>query len=79
MKLATIWTLPAMSVVERLRRTRESLAMSVAARLPVRIKYWVTILAISKVSQMPQFGTKAIGLISADEILQNLEKLKVVA
>lgn len=79
MKLTTIWSLPAMSLIERLRRTREALAMSVAARLPVRIRYWVAILAISKVSQLPQFGTKAIGLISADEILQNLDKPKVVA
>lgn len=40
MRLSTIWTLPGMSFGERIRRTMDSVACSVAYRLPKRIKYW---------------------------------------
>lgn len=39
MKMATIWTLPSMTLAERMRRTRDALACSVAAHLPKRIQY----------------------------------------
>lgn len=40
MKLKTIWTIRGMEFVERLRRTRDSVALSVAKHLPLRIRYW---------------------------------------
>jgi hypothetical protein len=43
MKLTTIWTLPGMAFAERVRRTVDSVACSVAYRLPKRIKYWAYI------------------------------------
>lgn len=43
MKLATIWTIPAMTLAERLRRTGDSLAFTVAAHLPKRVRYWTFI------------------------------------
>lgn len=43
MKLTTIWTMPAMSFAERVRRTLDALDMKVAARLPKRVKYWAFI------------------------------------
>jgi hypothetical protein len=46
MRFRTIWTIPATSFVERLRRTRDWVAMTIGARLPLRIRYWVTILEI---------------------------------
>lgn len=40
MRLRTIWTIPAMSLTERLRRTRDALTLSAAHRLPRRLAYW---------------------------------------
>jgi hypothetical protein len=40
MKLSTIWTLRAMSLRERFRRTGEWALMSLAHRLPRRLAYW---------------------------------------
>lgn len=43
MKLSTIWTIRSMSVPERLRRTIDTLACSLAYHLPKRVKYWAYI------------------------------------
>ena len=43
MKLTTIWTLPAMSLGERLMRTGDLAMQEIARRLPKRIRYWVFI------------------------------------
>lgn len=43
MKLSTIWTLPAMSLTERLRRTADWAALTIAFHLPKRVKYWAFI------------------------------------
>lgn len=43
MKLSTIWTIPACTLREKLRRTRDWAAQQVAARLPLRVRYWATI------------------------------------
>lgn len=45
MKLTTIWTIPAMSVRERLHRTRDWAAMGIAYRLPTRVRYWAFVFA----------------------------------
>lgn len=42
MKFTTIWTLPASTLRERLRRTRDWAARKVAAALPRRVRYWST-------------------------------------
>lgn len=43
MKLSTIWTLRAMSLAERIRRTLDLLDMKIASKLPKRVKYWAFI------------------------------------
>jgi hypothetical protein len=40
MKLTTIWTLPAMTLRERLSQTGEAVVRTVAHHLPRRIAYW---------------------------------------
>lgn len=45
MKLRTIWTMPAMSLRERLRRTADAADLAIAARLPKRVRYWAFVLA----------------------------------
>ncbi|WP_407316664.1 hypothetical protein UQW22_09960 [Isoptericola halotolerans] len=40
MRLATIWTIPAMTFGERIRRTVDLTAQAAAARLPKRVRYW---------------------------------------
>jgi hypothetical protein len=45
MRLTTIWTLPAMTVRERFRRTSEWAAIKVAWALPSRILYWAAVRA----------------------------------
>lgn len=39
----TIWTMPAATVGERLRRTGDRFAQIAAARLPKRVRYWTFI------------------------------------
>lgn len=51
MRLSTIWTMPAMALRERLRRTADWVDLKVAAHLPKRVAYWSFILT----------GTKAMG------------------
>lgn len=51
MKLRTIWTIPAMNLRERLRRTADWADFKAASLLPKRVRYWVFI----------QVGGKAIG------------------
>ena len=43
MKLTTIWTIPCMSIGERLSRTADLAAMAAAYHLPNRVKYWAFI------------------------------------
>lgn len=40
MRLRTIWTLPRMSLRERVSRTEELFWMKAAAHLPERLAYW---------------------------------------
>jgi hypothetical protein len=40
MKLSAIWTCPAMTLRERLRRTREWFERGLVHRLPRRLAYW---------------------------------------
>ena len=49
MRLKTIWTLPAMTLRERFRRTREWAAMEVAWKLPDRVLYWAAVRAAVRV------------------------------
>lgn len=48
MKLTTIWTISATSLGERFRRTVDLAAMTIAAKLPARIRYWTFIQVGSK-------------------------------
>jgi len=45
MKITTIWTLPAMTLGERLHRTGEWAAIKVAWALPHRVLYWAAVRA----------------------------------
>lgn len=43
MRFRTIWTVPAMSLRERLRRTADWCDSTVAYHLPKRVKYWAVV------------------------------------
>ena len=73
MKLLTIWTLPACSLVEKLRRTRDWAAQKVARALPLRIRYLVTMQMISKAVSGSQDVIPGIPLST---ILEHLEAPK---
>jgi hypothetical protein len=49
-KLTTIWTMPAMTLRERLRRTADAADIAIAARLPKRVRYWAVVLVGAKVT-----------------------------
>lgn len=70
MRLSTIWSIPCMSTMERLRRTREWANMEVAARLPQRLRYWVTMMEVAKATR----NSSDIMGTPLDEILKNLQK-----
>lgn len=69
MRLSTIWSLPAMTTLERLRRTRDWFAMSLAAKLPRRVRYWVTMMEIAKATRT----SSNIPATPLDEVLKNLD------
>lgn len=74
MRLSTIWSIPAMTMAERMRRTRDWGFQEVAARLPVRLKYFVTMQALARAtSKLPNANVPAIPL---DDILKNLDEPK---
>lgn len=75
MRFWTIWTQPATRLSERLRRTRDWAAMTVAAHLPVRIRYWVTLQEIGHATMK----SKNVPATTLDEILPELRKPRVVA
>lgn len=72
MRLKTIWTMPAMSFVERLRRTREWSAMKSVRFVPLRVRYWVTMCEIAKATN----SSPNIPATSLDDILRNLDHPK---
>lgn len=78
MRLSTIWSLRGMSTMERLRRTREWSAMEVASHLPLRIRYWVTIQEIAKVTTQ-KLPNEEVPSIPLSDILSNLDAPKSVA
>lgn len=69
MRLKTIWTIPSMSTIERLRRTREWATMEVARRLPKSLRYWVTMQEIAKATR----NSPNIPATPLDEVLKNLD------
>lgn len=73
----TIWTIPAMKLSERLRRTRDWAAMKAAGKLPKRIKYWAAIQSVAAVTM--KLPDRVVGSITVDEILGNLDRPKVVS
>jgi len=75
MRLRTIWTIPAMTVRERLRRTREWAAMEVGARLPLRVRYWTAMQEIAHATR----DSKDTMATPLDEILKNLRHPKVMS
>jgi hypothetical protein len=75
MKFWTIWTMPAMSLDERLRRTRDCAAMGVARHLPLRVRYWVTLQEIGHATMK----SKNVPASTVEEILPALRSPKVVS
>lgn len=43
MRFRTIWTVPAMTLRERLRRTADWCDSTIAYHLPKRVKYWAVV------------------------------------
>lgn len=67
-----------MSTMERLRRTRDWGAAAFGARLPLRVRYFVTIGELAKVTtqKLPNAEVPAIPL---EDILKNLDAPKSIA
>lgn len=73
MRFTTIWTLPSLPLGERILRTRDWAAQEVGRRLPVRVRYWVTLQEMAKATMNndgPIMGTPM------DDIIKNLERPK---
>lgn len=72
MRLITIWSIRGMPLLERLRRTRDWSARAVAAKLPVRIRYWVALQEIARAT----LKSPNIPATPLDEVLRNLSTPK---
>lgn len=69
MRLSTIWTLENMSLSERLRRSVDALAMSVAHHLPLRIRYWTTVQEMARATRT----SSNVPATPLEEIMKNLD------
>lgn len=69
MRFWTIWTIPAMTLGERLSRTRDCLAMAIGRRLPLRIRFWVTMQEIGKATS----NSPNVPMTALQEILKELD------
>lgn len=72
MRFRTIWTLKGLPMRERLIRTREWAAMEFGSRLPLRVRYWVTMQELAKATR----DSSDIPGTSLNEILDHLESPK---
>lgn len=69
MKFWTIWTLPASTLRERLRRTRDWAAQKAAAALPKRVRYWSTMSDLVKATS--SYKGEMMGM-PLDEVLRGI-------
>lgn len=77
MRLRSIWSLPSYPLAERLRRTRDWAAMAVAARLPLRVRFWVAVQQIAAASTVdPQ---KVVPEMDLEYIMNNMPRPTVVS
>ena len=75
MRFKTIWTIPAMTLAERLRRTRDWAAWKIAAALPLNIRYWVVIQMVGKATM----DSPNVPATTLTDILRNIETPKNLA
>lgn len=75
MRFRSIWTAPAMTLRERLIRTRDWAAREIGARLPLRVRYWVTMQEIGRATM----DSPNVPATSLDTILRKLDAPKVVS
>jgi hypothetical protein len=65
MKLRTIWTMPACTLREKLRRTGEWALRKIAHHTPARLKYWI-------------FIDVAAANINRDEVVPNVRYIDIL-
>jgi len=69
MRFTTIWTLRHMSLGERFRRTGEWALHTIGSKLPVRMRYFITIGEIAKATT----NSPNIPATPLEDILKNLD------
>lgn len=74
MRLISIWTLPASTFRERLRRTRDWAAQKIAHRLPKRVRYWTTIQEVARATMT----SRNVPATPLTEVLDKLDRPKVI-
>lgn len=75
MRLRTIWSTPGLPLIERLRRTRDWSALQVVAALPLRVRYWTTIVEIGKATMT----SENVPATPLNDILHHLDRPKNVS
>jgi hypothetical protein len=73
MRLSTIWSLPAMTTLERFRRTGDWAARELAAHLPSRVRYWSTMIAVAKATSTGVYSPGGVMAAPLDDVLKKLE------
>lgn len=72
MKFTTIWSLPGLSLKERVNRTLDCWSLNIADILPKRLAYWITMRQIGKATMK----SKNVPATPLDDILRNLENIR---
>lgn len=73
MRLTTIWTLPDMRMIDRVRRTVDRAALIAAARLPKRIRFWATMLSIGQATDTGPYVNGGIPAMTIEDVLKRIK------
>lgn len=69
MRFRTIWSMSGMTLAEKLRRTRDWATQETAARLPLRLRFWVTMQEIGRATM----DSPNVPATTLDEVLRKLD------
>lgn len=72
MRLTTIWTLPDIRMIDRVRRSIDRAALVAATRLPSRVRYWATMLSIGKATDTGPYVNGSLPAMTIEEVLKKL-------
>jgi hypothetical protein len=74
MRLGTIWSLPYMSMADRIRNSEDRIAQIAASKLPPRIRFWATMVALGDATETGPYANGTTMAKTLDEVVERLSR-----